>query len=96
MLLSDRLRGSAQSAGPEHLAREGPTTCASSGAVATFADGSVPGRFTTGTQRAFIRWLFRLLHEMFRALSRDRPDIVPDKLDRLRDLMNAAIRDVLV
>jgi predicted nucleic acid-binding protein len=33
---------------------------------------------------------------MLRALSTNRPDILPDKLDRLRQLMNAAVRDCLV
>ena len=33
---------------------------------------------------------------MFRALSRNRPDIPSDKLDRLRQLMNGAVRDCLV
>lgn len=33
---------------------------------------------------------------MVTALGRNRPDIPPSRLDRLRDLMNAAVRDCLV
>lgn len=33
---------------------------------------------------------------MLRALARNRPDIPPDKLDRLRQLMNGAVRDCLI
>ena len=33
---------------------------------------------------------------MLRALSKNRPDIPPDKLDRLRQLMIRAVRDCLV
>lgn len=42
------------------------------------------------------RWSNEILDEMLRALSRNRPDIPPDKLDRLRQLMNRAVRDCLV
>jgi hypothetical protein len=38
----------------------------------------------------------RDLDEMLRALGNNRPDIPPDKLDRLRQLMNEAVRDCLV
>jgi hypothetical protein len=37
------------------------------------------------------KWTDEILDEMLRALSRNRPDIPPDKLDRLRQLMNAAV-----
>ncbi len=42
------------------------------------------------------KWTDEILDEMLRALSRNRPDIPPDKLDRLRQLMNEAVRDCLV
>ena len=42
------------------------------------------------------KWTNEILDEMLRALSRNRPDIAPDKLDRLRQLMNEAVRDCLV
>jgi predicted nucleic acid-binding protein len=42
------------------------------------------------------KWTNEILDEMLRALSRNRPDIPPDKLDRLRQLMNEALRDCLV
>ena len=42
------------------------------------------------------KWTNEILDEMLRALSRNRPDIPPDKLDRLRQLMNQAVRDCLV
>ena len=42
------------------------------------------------------KWTDEILDEMLRALSKDRPDIPPDKLDRLRQLMNEAVRDCLV
>jgi predicted nucleic acid-binding protein len=42
------------------------------------------------------KWTNEILDEMLRALSRNRPDIPPDKLDRLRQLMNEAVRDCLV
>ncbi len=42
------------------------------------------------------KWTNEILDEMLRALSRNRPDIPVGKLDRLRQLMNAAVRDCLV
>ena len=42
------------------------------------------------------KWTSDILDEMVTALSRNRPDIPPLRLDRLRDLMNAAVRDCLV
>ncbi|SRR6266566_3705205 len=42
------------------------------------------------------KWTNEILDEMLRALTRNRPDIPSDKLDRLRQLMNGAIRDCLV
>jgi hypothetical protein len=42
------------------------------------------------------KWTSEILDEMVTALSRNRPDIPPARLDRLRDLMNAAVRDCLV
>ena len=42
------------------------------------------------------KWTNEILDEMLRALNRNRPDIPPDKLDRLRQLMNGAVRDSLV
>jgi predicted nucleic acid-binding protein len=42
------------------------------------------------------KWTNEILDEMLRALSRNRPDIPPDKLDRLRQLMIGAVRDCLV
>jgi hypothetical protein len=42
------------------------------------------------------KWTNEILDEMLRALSRNRPDIPPEKLDRLRQLMNEAVRDCLV
>jgi len=42
------------------------------------------------------KWTNEILDEMLRALSKTRPDIPPDKLDRLRQLMNEAVRDCLV
>jgi hypothetical protein len=41
------------------------------------------------------KWTNEILDEMFRALGRNRPDIASDKLDRLRQLMNGAVRDCL-
>ena len=38
----------------------------------------------------------RSLDEMFRALSRNRPDIPSEKLDRLRQLIDGAVRDCLI
>src|SRR5258707_5558084 len=42
------------------------------------------------------KWTNEILDETLRALRRNRPDIPPDKLDRLRQLMNEAVRDCLV
>jgi predicted nucleic acid-binding protein len=42
------------------------------------------------------KWTSEILDEMVTALARNRPDIPPSRLDRLRDLMNAAVRDCLV
>ena len=42
------------------------------------------------------KWTDEILNEMLRALSRNRPDIPSDKFDRLRQLMNEAVRDCLV
>lgn len=42
------------------------------------------------------KWTNEILDEMLRALSRNRPDIPPEKLDRLGQLMNEAVRDCLV
>jgi|SRR5450755_939737 predicted nucleic acid-binding protein len=42
------------------------------------------------------RWTNEILDEMLRALSKNRPGIAPAKRDRLRRLMNAAVRDCLV
>lgn len=42
------------------------------------------------------RWTGQILDEMTAALLRSRPDILPDRLTRLRGLMNAAVRDCLV
>ena len=42
------------------------------------------------------KWTNAIVDEMLGALRRNRPDIPPAKLDRLRDLMNAAVRDCLV
>jgi predicted nucleic acid-binding protein len=42
------------------------------------------------------RWTNEILDEMLQALGRNRPDISPDKLERLRHLMNGAVRDCLV
>lgn len=41
------------------------------------------------------KWTSEILDEMVAALSRNRPDIPPSRLGRLRDLMNAAVRDCL-
>jgi predicted nucleic acid-binding protein len=48
----------------------------------------------SGTVQA--KWTNEILDEMVAALSRNRPDIPPARLGRLRDLMNAAVRDCLV
>lgn len=42
------------------------------------------------------KWTDQILDETFRNLLKDRPDIPPEKLDRVRALMHAAIRDCLV
>jgi hypothetical protein len=42
------------------------------------------------------RWTDEILDEMLAALTKNRPDIPPETLDRLRGLMNAAVRDCLV
>jgi predicted nucleic acid-binding protein len=42
------------------------------------------------------KWTSEILDEALGSLRRNRPDIRPEKLDRLRDLMNAAIPDCLV
>jgi predicted nucleic acid-binding protein len=42
------------------------------------------------------KWTNAILDEMLAALSQNRPDIPPARLARLRNLMNGAIRDVLV
>ena len=42
------------------------------------------------------RWTGEILDEMLGALRKNRPDIPPEKLHRLRGLMNAAVRDCLV
>lgn len=42
------------------------------------------------------RWTNAILDEMTAALRRNRPDIADDRLTRLRELMNKAVRDCLV
>lgn len=42
------------------------------------------------------KWTDQILDETFRNLKDHRPDLDPVKLDRTRELMNKAIRDVLV
>jgi predicted nucleic acid-binding protein len=42
------------------------------------------------------KWTDQILDEMVGAIRRNRGDIPPAKLDRLRELMNDAVRDVLV
>jgi hypothetical protein len=42
------------------------------------------------------KWTNEILDETFAALRSNRPDIPDEKLDRLRHLMNSAIRDALV
>ena len=42
------------------------------------------------------KWTNAILDEMLAALRRNRPDIPAEKLERLRDLMNKAVRDCLV
>ena len=48
----------------------------------------------SGTVQA--KWTNAILDEMGRALRRNRPDIPEEKLERLRELMNRAVRDCLV
>ena len=48
----------------------------------------------SGTVQA--KWTNAILDEMTAALRRNRPDIPDARLDRLRDLMNRAVRDCLV
>ena len=42
------------------------------------------------------RWTDEILDEVFRSLSKSRPDLDPERLARTRTLMNEAIRDALV
>ena len=42
------------------------------------------------------KWTSKILDEMLSALRRNRPDIGQEKADRLRERMNAAVRDCLV
>jgi hypothetical protein len=42
------------------------------------------------------KWTDQILDETFRNILKNHPDIPPAKLDRVRALMNAAIRDCLV
>ncbi len=42
------------------------------------------------------KWTDQILDETFRNLTSNRPDLDPVKLDRTRELMNRAIRDVLI
>lgn len=42
------------------------------------------------------KWTHEILDETLGNLARNRPDIAPEKLARLRTLMNAAVRDPLV
>jgi hypothetical protein len=39
------------------------------------------------------KWTSEILDETLGSLRRNRPDITQDKISRLRDLMNAAVRD---
>lgn len=48
----------------------------------------------SGTVQA--KWTNVILDEMLAALRRNRPDIPAERLERLRDLMNKAVRDCLV
>lgn len=43
-----------------------------------------------------VRWTDRILDECFRSILRNRPDLRPDRLQRTRQLMGEAIRDVVV
>ena len=49
---------------------------------------------TTGLFRA--RWTNQILDEVFRNIIANRPDLDEEKLARTRELMNKAVRDVLV
>jgi len=42
------------------------------------------------------KWTDQILDEMIRALQKNRPDVSNEKASRLRELMNAAVRDCLV
>jgi predicted nucleic acid-binding protein len=42
------------------------------------------------------KWTDRIIDEMLRALRRNRPEITQEKTDRLRELINGAVRDCLV
>ena len=42
------------------------------------------------------KWTDAILDEVFRNLRDNRPDLDPDRLKRTRELMMAAVRDVLV
>lgn len=42
------------------------------------------------------KWTDQILDEMIRALQKNRPDVSDEKASRLRDLMNASVRDCLV
>ncbi|HLI35922.1 MAG TPA: hypothetical protein VKV80_01080 [Streptosporangiaceae bacterium] len=42
------------------------------------------------------KWSNEILDEMLGSLGKNRPDIPPERLSRLRGLMNAAVRDCLV
>jgi predicted nucleic acid-binding protein len=48
----------------------------------------------SGTVQA--KWTNAILDEMAAALRRNRPDIPAEKIERLRELMNKAVRDCLV
>ncbi|MFI7105123.1 PIN domain-containing protein [Nonomuraea sp. NPDC050227] len=48
------------------------------------------------TARVQARWTNGILDEMQRNLAANRPDIPAEKLDKLRRLMNSAVRDCLV
>lgn len=42
------------------------------------------------------KWTRQILDEMTRALQKNRPNISDEQVNRLRELMNAAVRDCLV
>jgi hypothetical protein len=48
----------------------------------------------SGTVQA--KWTNTILDEMTAALRRNRPDVPADKVQRLRELINKAVRDCLV